>query len=207
MTGDESRKTRSDGDRSRRAILTTAARLATVEGLDGLTIGRLAGETGMSKSGLFAHFGSKEALQLATVATAEGVFQEDVVEPALAGGEGRARVELLCERFIGHVAAEVFPGGCFFASAAAELDTRPGPVRDRIAAFHREWSGLMQGAIRDAQERGEIDAATDPRQLTFEINAMLAEANAAFLLYGDRSVFDMARRAIVDRLDRAAPAA
>jgi len=130
-----------------------------------------------------------------------------VVEPALAGGEWRARVELLCERFIGHVAGEVFPGRRFFASAAAELDTRPGPVRDRVAAFHREWTGLIQGAIRDAQKRGEIDAATDPRQLAFEINAMLAEANGGFLLYGDPSVFDMARRAIADRLDRTAPAA
>ncbi|MEF2162646.1 helix-turn-helix domain-containing protein, partial [Pseudomonas aeruginosa] len=103
-------------------ILHTAARLATVEGLDGLTIGRLAAETGMSKSGLFAHFGSKEELQLATIDTAEEIYEEDVLRPALQE-EGRARLEALCERFLSHVDRKVFPGGCFFASAAAELDT------------------------------------------------------------------------------------
>jgi AcrR family transcriptional regulator len=204
VTTAHGRKSRSDGERSRRAILATAARLATVEGLDGLTIGRLAEQTGMSKSGLFAHFGSKEELQLAIVAAAEEVFQEEVLAPALAGGEGRARLELLCECFISHVARSVFPGGCFFASTGAELDTRPGRVRDRIAAVHRAWGDLMRATIRQAQERGEIDAAVDPGQLAFELNAMLAQANGLFVLFGDPAAFDMARRAIADRLERAA---
>jgi AcrR family transcriptional regulator len=204
MTTRTGRRTRSDGERSRRAILTAAARLATVEGLNGLTIGRLAEETGMSKSGLFAHFGSKEELQLATVATAEEVFEEEVVGPAVAGGEGRARLELLCESFISHVARGVFPGGCFFASAVAELDTRPGRVRDRVAEDARGWSELIVTTIREAQERGELDPATDPDQLGFELNAMLAEANGMFVLRGDPAAFEMARRAIADRLARAA---
>ena len=203
MSTATTRRRRADGERSRRAILETAARLATVEGLDGLTIGRLADATGMSKSGLFAHFGSKEQLQLATIETAEDIFQVEVLGPALED-EGLARLEALCEGFLSHVDRQVFPGGCFFASAAAELDTRPGPVRDRIAAIYEEWSALLENSVRTAQERGELDPSMDPAQLTFELNAMLAEANGVFLLSGDPRAFDMARKGIADRLRRAA---
>ncbi len=197
------RRTRADGERSRRAILMTAAQLATVEGLDGLTIGRLAEQTGMSKSGLFAHFGSKEELQLATIATAEEIFEDEVLRTAM-GVNGRARVEALCEGFLSHVDRGVFPGGCFFASAAAELDTRPGRVRDRVVEIYRAWTELIEAAVRTGQERGEIDPVADPAQLTFELNALLAEANGVYLLSGDRRAFDMARRGIADRLERAA---
>jgi AcrR family transcriptional regulator len=200
------RRRRSDGERSRRAILLTAARLATVEGLDGLTIGRLATATGMSKSGLFAHFGSKEELQLATIATAEEIFEEDVLASAMEV-EGLARVERLCESFLSHVGRDVFPGGCFFASALAELDTRPGRVRDRVVAVQRAWRTLIEDAFTTARERGEIDPASDPAQLTFEVNAVLAEANGLHLVEHDPRWFDMARRAIADRLGRAAGAA
>jgi AcrR family transcriptional regulator len=202
MTTKTPRRRRSDGERSRRAILEAAARLATVEGLNGLTIGRLADETGMSKSGLFAHFGSKERLQLATIETAEDIFEDEVLRPALEA-EGLARVEALCERFLSHVERGVFPGGCFFASAKTELDTRPGPVRDRVVAIQRAWTELMEGAIGAAQELGEMAASADPVQLTFEINALLGEANGLYLLTGDPRVFDMARRGIADRLGRA----
>lgn len=198
------RRRRSDGERSRRTILLAAARLATVEGLDGLTIGRLADATGMSKSGLFAHFGSKEELQLATIGMAEEIFEDEVLGPALAV-EGRARVEALCERFLSHVERKVFPGGCFFASAAAELDTRPGRVRDRVVASHRNWMTLIDDALAVGQERGEIAPSADRAQLGFEINAMLAEANGLVLLHDDPRYLEMARRAIADRLERAAP--
>ena len=181
----------------------TAARLATVEGLDGLTIGRLADETGMSKSGLFAHFGSKEELQLATIGMAEEIFEEDVLRPALEV-EGLRRVEVLAERFLSHVDRKVFPGGCFFASAAAELDTRPGRVRDRLVANFRQWMGLIEEALVEAVARGELAPSADPGQLFFELNAMLAEANGAYLLHDDPRYFDMARRGIADRLERAA---
>jgi len=206
MSTQKARRRRSDGERSRRTILLTAARLATVDGLDGLTIGRLAEETGMSKSGLFAHFGSKEELQLATIDAASEIFEADVLQPALEV-DGLARVEVLAERFLSHVDRDVFPGGCFFASAAAEMDTRPGRVRDRVVAFQRGWSELFQAAFRTARERGEIDPSADPAQLAFEVNALLAEANGAYLLRGDRGAFDMARRGIADRLERAAPQA
>ena len=203
MSTTPTRKRRSDGERSRRAILLAAARLATTEGLDGLTIGRLADETGMSKSGLFAHFGSKEELQLATIGMAQEIFDEDVLAPALAS-EGRARVEALCERFLSHVDRSVFPGGCFFASAAAELDTRPGRVRDRVVGVQRAWTELIEDALREAQDRGEIARDADRAQLGFEVNALLAEANGLFVLYGESRYIDMARRGIADRLDRAA---
>ena len=203
MSTQTERRRRSDGERSRRTILLTAARLATVEGLDGLTIGRLAAATGMSKSGLFAHFGSKEELQLATIGAAEEIFAEDVLRPALEA-EGLERVRALSERFLSHVGRNVFPGGCFFASAAAELDTRPGPVRERVVAVQRQWMDLFEGAIRTAQERRELDPSVDPAQLTFELNALLGEANGLYLLSGDSGAFDMARRGIADRLERAA---
>ena len=199
------RRQRADGERTRRTILDAATRLATVEGLDGLTIGRLAQHTGMSKSGLFAHFGSKEELQLATIAAAQEVFDAEVLAPAMAAPEGVPRLRVLCDRFLGHVEEGVFPGGCFFASAAAELDTRPGPLRDRIAAVVNAWSGLLDQNVRRAQELRQLDGALDADQVVFEVNAMLAEANGLFLLRGDPAVFGMARRGIEARL--LAPAA
>ncbi len=197
---------RSDGERSRRAILDAAARLATVEGIDGLSIGGLARTIGMSKSGLYAHFGSKEELQLATIDSAEEVFDTDVVHPAMEADDGLARVEALCERFLSHVERCVFPGGCFFASVAAELDTRPGPVRDRIVAFQSGWSELVASGLRAGQRQHELDPDASIEQLTFELNAVLAHANTVFLLQDSHQAFDLARRAIRDRLERAAPA-
>ena len=199
------RRRRSDGERSRQAILDAASRLATVEGIEGLSIGRLAQAIGMSKSGLYAHFGSKEELQLATVDAAEELFDAEVVEPAMQAQDGLDRVNALCEQFLSHVDRGVFPGGCFFASAGAELDTRPGPVRDRVAAVQSHWVELVGSALGAAQSKGQLDPQASIDQLTFEVNAFILHANTVFLLYGDRRVFDLARRSIGDRLERAAP--
>src|SRR4051794_14572113 len=128
------RRSRSDGERSRAAILRQAARLATVDGLEGLSLARLADAVGMSKSGLFAHFGSKEELQLATVEAASAIYEEQVVEPAGETAAGVPRLRAYVERFLDHVEEAVFPGGCFFVSAASELDAHPGPVRDGAMA-------------------------------------------------------------------------
>lgn len=201
------RAIRSDGQRSRDAILGTAARLVTVEGITGLSIGRLADAVGMSKSGLYAHFGSKEDLQLATIETAGQIFAEVVVNPAMAAPRGRARVEALSDRFLKHVEESVFPGGCFFASVAAEVDTQPGPVRDHALAVTGEWSGLFVDALKDAQAAGEIDAGEDPVQLAFEVNAYLLLANANFVASGDRAALERARTAVARRLDATAPVA
>src|SRR5262245_34170797 len=178
------RRPRADGERSRRTILDAAAKLATLEGLEGLSIGRLAEHIGMSKSGLYAHFGSKEELQLATIETAARIFSADVIAPAEQATTPLARVEALCERFLSHVERRVVPGGCFFASAAAEFDTHPGTVRERIAEFQRGWMGLLARHVREAQSAGELRDG-DPDQLAFELNGYLLMANTAFLLHGD----------------------
>jgi AcrR family transcriptional regulator len=198
------RKQRSDGERSRNAILLEATKLATVEGIRGLSISRLADAVGMSKSGLFAHFGSKEELQLATIDAAAVVFDEYVVTPALALDDPLDRLNALCERFLAHVEGSVFPGGCFFASAAAELDTRPGPVRERVAHVVVEWTTLIEKQIADAQADGRIRADEDVEQLGFEIDALLLLANAQFLMMGnDPAPLDRARHGIAHRLEHA----
>src|SRR4029453_10558553 len=166
--GPRVRKPRSDGERSRSAILREAAKLATVEGLDGLSIGRLASAVGMSKSGLFAHFGSKEDLQLATIAAASDVFRQEVVEPAASAPSGLERLRQLCGNFLRHVAGDAFPRGCFFGSAAAGLDTRPGPVRGVAMQLVNGWTTLIESAARDAQAEGAIATDEDPVQLAFE---------------------------------------
>jgi AcrR family transcriptional regulator len=201
------RRRRSDGERSRNAILHEAAQLATVEGIDGLSIGRLADAVGMSKSGLFAHFGSKEELQLATIETASAVFTEQVIEPASGAPSGIERLQQLAERFLRHVEDNVFPGGCFFASVAAEMDTRPGPVRDLAIQIVNDWMGTLEAAVRDAQAQGEIDATEDPEQLTFELDAYLLLANAQFVISRQSAPIDRARTALTRRLAAASVAA
>jgi AcrR family transcriptional regulator len=194
------RKRRSDGERSRRAILNEAAKLATVEGLSGLSIARLADAVGMSKSGLFAHFGSKEELQLATIERASEIFAADVVDPAFAEPTGMGRLSALADRFLDHVERQVFPGGCFFASVATEMDTHPGPVRDKAFEVVEDWTGHIVAAARSAQDEGAISASEDVEQLAFEIDAYLLLANAAFVISGERAPLDRARRAIERRL-------
>src|SRR5215831_2719390 len=163
------RRRRSDGERSRSAILNEAAKLATVEGLSGLSIARLADAVGMSKSGLFAHFGSKEELQLATIEAAGVIFAAEVVDPALVEPTGIGRLRALAEGFLDHVGRQVFPGGCFFASIAAEMDTHPGPVRDKAIEVVADWSDHLVAAAREAREEGALGAAEDAEQLAFEI--------------------------------------
>src|SRR4051794_10440597 len=200
--GRPGRKQRSDGERSRTAILDEAARLATIEGIEGLSIGRLADAVGMSKSGLFAHFGSKEELQLATIENADSIFAADVLEPAAAAPTGIERLQGFVDGFLRYVEVETYPGGCFFASVLAEVDMRPGPVRDRLVAFLGMWLGSLEEAIRAAQAEGDIDAAQDPAQLTFEVEAALLLANAQFVVSRSPEPIERARRAIERLLSR-----
>lgn len=198
------RRRQTAGERSRQTILDAAAQLATVEGIEGLSIGRLAEAVGMSKSGLYAHFRSKLELQLATIATAGDVFQHEVIEPGQAVPPGTARILALCDAFLSHVERGVFPGGCFFAAAAAEMNVRLGPVRDHIAEFVAGWMRAIEDAVREAQSRGEIAPDVDPAQLAFETNAMLVAANLAYPLFGDRKILDRARLGVRERLRTAA---
>ena len=199
------RRRRPHGERSRRTILQVAARLATVEGLRGLSIGRLADEIGMSKSGLYAHFGSKEELQLATIDTAGEIFEHEVFRPALSAPEGLSRLYALCDAYLSYVERRVFPGGCFFAAAAAEFGTHPGPVHDRIVAIYREWLRTFEALIGAAQDQGQLGADLDPAQLAFEIDALLFGANASFVLGTDDAVLDRARTAIRGRIEAGEP--
>jgi AcrR family transcriptional regulator len=194
------KRRRSDGERSRTAILDAATQLATVEGLGGLSIARLAGAVGMSKSGLFAHFGSKEELQLATVEAAYDVFRAHVTAPADAVPDGHARLQALVDGYLRYIEEDVFPGGCFFASVLSEVDMQPGPVRDRLVAFLDEWLGRLDAAIRAAQAEGTIDAAEDAAQLTFEIEAAILLANAQHVVTRDPEPVQRARRMIERRL-------
>lgn len=193
---------RAQGERTRAAILETAVHVASAEGLEGLTIGRLAAELSMSKSGLFAHFGSKEELQLATVDAARAVFIREVILPALEAAHGMPRLWKLCDDWLSYVQGGVFRGGCFFAAAASEFDSRPGPVRDRIAGIMKEWLATLRRAVIEAQGNGHLDKDLDPTQIAFEFNALELGANWSFQLHGDRQAFARARGAVLERLRR-----
>jgi AcrR family transcriptional regulator len=200
-----SRQRRSDGQRSRAAILREAARLATVEGLDGLSLSRLADAVGMSKSGLFAHFGSKEELQLATVEAASAIFEELVIEPAAETRAGVARLRAYTDLFLAHVEEGVFPGGCFFISAVSELDSRPGPLRDNAVAYSQRWLALLADDVAAGQAAGELDAAADPPQIAFELHAFMVLGNMQFVASGSPAALDSVRRAVDTRLAGLAP--
>ena len=194
------RRRRSDGERSRNAILREAGQLATVEGITGLSIGRLADAVGMSKSGLFAHFGSKQELQIATIEAARDVFAAQVVDPALAAPSGLERVRQLVENFLGYVEGGLYPGGCFFASVAAEMAMRPGPVRDGAVQVLDEFARQLETAVRQAQAEGAIDPGEDAEQLAFELDAYLSLANAQFALSQQSAPIERARDAVEERL-------
>ena len=207
VTDTRVRRHRADGERSRRAILEGATQLATVEGLEGLSIGRLADHIGMSKSGLYSHFGSKEELQLAAIETAAEIFDREVTRPGLDHPEGVAQIIGLTEAFLSHLDRQVFPGGCFFAAAGAELAARDGRVKETISKYLADFVGVFASLVRDAQRLGEIDAGADPEQLAFEIDSYLVGANGAFVLFSDEQALDRARKAIRERLDSASAVA
>ena len=189
------------GERTREAILDTAAALATQEGLASLSIGRLAEATGMSKSGLFAHFGSKEELQLATVDHAAAMFVAEVIAPARAAPRGVARVWALCNGMIAYNERQVFPGGCFFACTSFEFNNKPGAVRDKIEEMLGSWLSYLEHAVEQAQEAGELDPQLSARETAFQLDAFAQASNAQFQLFRDPRVFEEARRATRERIE------
>jgi AcrR family transcriptional regulator len=193
------------GQRTRNSILEAAAALATEEGLEPLSIGRLAEATAMSKSGLFAHFGSKEELQLATVDYAATLFVGEVIDPARGAPKGLARIWALCDHMVGYSERQVFPGGCFFAATSFEFNNRPGPVRDRIEEMIRSWLSYLEHAVEQAQEAGELDPSASAREVAFQLDAFAQASNAQYQLFRDPQVFDDARRAIQERLESLRP--
>lgn len=194
------------GDRTRRAILAEAVDIASAEGLEGLSIGRLATELGVSKSGLFAHFGSKLELQLETVGAASEIFEQRVWQPVAELEPGVVQLGALMESWLRYFRAGVFRGGCFFSNAYHEFDSRPGPVRDAIAAQKRRWMQALVHHAAVAAKRGELRPGTDPEQLAFELDAVGSLANSLWQLERDERAFERATTAIRSRLHDAATA-
>jgi AcrR family transcriptional regulator len=183
------------GARTRAAILDRAVDLASAEGLEGLTIGGLAADLRMSKSGLFAHFGSKQELQLATIEAAAERFRTAVIEPASSAPDGAPRLRAMGERYLAHL--DLYSGGCFWAATSAEYDDRPGPVRDAVAGALDAWLGELE-------RQAEIAGVAQPERFAFELYAVVMGANARYRLSGDRKVFGYAREAL-ERLEAELP--
>jgi len=197
----EARRTRAPGQRSRARIVERAAKLATIEGLEGLSIGRLAQATGLPKSSVHALFGSKEQLQLATINAARDSFITEVVGPALRTTEpGRERLLALCEGYLSYVERRVFPGGCFFVAASAEVAAQEGRVHDEVARIQQQWRDLLAAEARTAADGGELPDGTDAAQVAFELGVILAGTDIVSVLHDDLHAIGRARTAIRARL-------
>ena len=203
--GNDSR--RSKGQASRATILHTAVKLATTKGLNGLSIGDLAAEVGMSKSGLYAHFKAKEELELATIETAAAIFDSEVLQSATKVHAGTEQLRALVSSFLSYLERRVFPGGCFFAAVALELDKRPGPARDRVVEVLDRWLSSLRQCLLDAQALGEIDPDAEVAQAVFEIEAMLLAANFLFVMTNDPIQLTQARAGVENVLARLAVSA
>jgi len=177
-----------------------AVSLATLDGLEGLSIGNLAAALDMSKSGIYAHFGSKQDLQLATVDEAERIFQAEVIKPALEAAPGLVQLVTVCDAFFDHLERRTFPGGCFLAGAVLEMGSRPGPVKEHVAAFQGRFAALIRQFVVTALEQHELPVDENPDALTFELNGIILAANANFVLRGDPAALEMARHVVRRRL-------
>jgi AcrR family transcriptional regulator len=196
---------RARGMRSRAAVLERSVQMASREGLEGLTIGALAADLEVHKSNVFALFGSKEELQLATVAAARAILVEQVIAPALASAEGLPRLLAIGDAWCDYLGSDVFAGGCFLAAASAEMDGRPGPVRDAIAAVMREWIAVLGANIEAATAIGDLPDDLDIAALAFRLNALGMAANWQLQLLDDRAGIAHARAAWRSELDRPGP--
>jgi AcrR family transcriptional regulator len=170
--------------------------LASVVGLEGLTIGRLADQLGMSKSGLVGRFGSKEQLQLATLDRAAEIFRATVYEPGSTAPPGLARLRAICDAWVSYLGRPPFPGGCFLTTAMVEFDARPGPVNDAVKKVMRGWLVLLEREARTAIENDELPADSDPKDVAFTINALAVGANCDFQLNRNPRSLQRARRAM-----------
>ena len=191
---------RARGLRTRTAILRRSVDLASAEGLEGLTVGRLADDLGMSKSGLFAHFGSKKELQLATVEMARQIFIDQITRPALSAPKGMPRLWSIIDRWLTYIERGIFKGGCFFTAASFEFDGRRGPVRDRIAEIMREWIGVLVRALEQAKKEGHIVPKIDVTHLAFEIQSIAIGGHWASQLLDDRESYARSRAVMLEKL-------
>ena len=199
------RRAAADVAESRAAAVAAAVDLASVEGLEGITIGRLAGELAMSKSGLIGRFGDKEALQRAVFAAAVERFTAAVWEPASRAEPGLPRLEALVDAWIDHLRADVFPGGCFVTTASVEYDARPGPLHDDVAAAVRRWLGLLEAEASRARADGDLPADRDPRDVAFELHSLASGGSVAGRLTGDAAALPRVRGAMRRALGLTSP--
>lgn len=200
---ERSLRRRSDGERTHAAILDHATAIASVEGIHGLTIGRLAEVLGVSKSGLYAHFGSKVRLQLETIEAAKAIFDEEVMRLALQAPAGLAQLEAVIEGFFSYVERGVFPGGCFFAGLLADEDARDGPIHDVVVAWERESVDGLAALASEARNRRELTPDIDVDQLAFELYACMELTNFHYILFHDPQVMERGRRAVRGMIERA----
>jgi len=197
MTADDGhRERRTDGAFTHTAILDAAVKLASVEGIGAVTIGRLAEKVGVSKSGLYAHFGSKRHLQTEIVHAAREIFQREVIDPALTVAPGRRRLVALTDAYLSHVERRVFPGGCFFAGMMAEFDAPSGALHEEVLTDQQEWIALVTELVQEAKAQGELRDDVDTGQVTFELTAILGQANYYSVLFPESNAIEQAQRAI-----------
>jgi len=189
-----------NGAQTRQEIVSTALRLAAVEGLSGMTLGEVASALKMSKAGIYAHFPSKEALQLEALEVAYGQFAEEVVGPALEAPPGVARLRKMLDGYAAYIQARVDRGGCFFTSVALEYDGRPGLIRDRLQEIRALRSAMLEAMLEEARDAGELDPMVDVRQLAFEAITLTLGANVDFTLSRDPAVFKQWDAALTQRL-------
>jgi AcrR family transcriptional regulator len=193
------RRSQAEAARTRDAIVGRATALGSLEGLEALSIGRLAEDLNLSKSGVYGHFGSKENLQLAAVEAAIARFGQEVWEPAASKPPGLARLRAIMDAWLSYLERSVFPGGCFLSAASLEFDDRPGTVRDAVAGALRRWLRVLEQEVATAQAQGELNDDPDPGQLAFQLNAYVMAGNWANQLFGDLAALT-ASRAAVERL-------
>lgn len=196
---------RAKGMRSRAAVLERSVQLASREGLEGLTIGELAADLDVHKSSVFALFGSKLQLQLATLAAARAILIDQVVVPGLASQEGLARLQTIGEAWFDYLGSDVFAGGCFLCAASTEMDGRPGAVRDAVAGVMREWIAVLSANVEAAMTAGELPADIDPAAMAFRLNALGMAANWQRQLLDDCTGIEHARASWRAELARHAP--
>ncbi|HYQ90878.1 MAG TPA: TetR/AcrR family transcriptional regulator [Candidatus Competibacteraceae bacterium] len=196
----------SKGEHTRAAILEQAVAVASQLGLEGLTIGTLAQRTGLSKSGLFAHFGSKEELQLETLHAAQALFNTTVVQPARRASRGLSRLTEFFQRWLNWTVSAQLPGGCLFAAGATEFDDRPGPVREALANGLRQWRLTLIDTVRQAAQQGQLRADVDAEQFVFELYGILLAAHNDGRLLGDSRAGSHAERAFARLVSSSLPA-
>ena len=188
------------GDSTRRAAVERAAQLASETGLSAVSLHQIASDLGISKSGVAAAFGTKQDLEVATVAAASEIYMDHVVRPAMSKQAGRPRLRALIDCWFTYAEDRVFAGGCFMAAVLPEYDTQPGPVRDALRETHMSWRRLLADQVALMQDRGQLGTELPPDAVAFEINAILAAAVLEMNLSAQSTALAMARRVLRVRL-------